>query len=334
MKIRLGYDIIFTHPQPTPMLLMLNIHYSRASHILIPDHMRTSPAGNLTQYRDSFGNWCSRFIAPPGEIRFSTDALIFDPGTYDVQDPGAIQHEVSALPDECLQFLLGSRYCETDRLMDIAWSLFANAPTGWARVQAICDFVHNHITFGYPYARNTRTAFEAYNERVGVCRDFAHLAVTLCRCMNIPARYCTGYLGDIGVRRKTPRRWISPPGSRSIYPAAGSPSMPVTTRRGSGASRMGGTPPISRSPPISAPARSINSKSLRTRFFNARGASYRADQPRQKRPDIVRNHRRVKKRVVYDIVHMPVHVVIHPARGDRGKPRIDRARRGARTGHA
>ena len=199
MKIRLGYDIIFTHPQPTPMLLMLNIHYSRASHILIPDHMRTSPAGNLTQYRDSFGNCCSRLIAPPGEMRFSTDALIFDPGTYDVQDPGAIQHEVSALPDECLQFLLGSRYCETDRLMDIAWSLFANAPTGWARVQAICDFVHNHITFGYPYARNTRTAFEAYNERVGVCRDFAHLAVTLCRCMNIPARYCTGYLGDIGV---------------------------------------------------------------------------------------------------------------------------------------
>ncbi len=199
MKIRLGYDIIYTHPQPTPMVLMLNIHYSRISHILIPDHLHTSPAGNVTQYRDVFGNWCSRFIAPPGEVRFTADALIYDPGSVDQHDHHAIQHDVSDLPDDCLQFLLGSRYCETDRLMQVAWSHFGHAPTGWGRVQAICDFVHQHITFGYQFARNTRTAFEAYEERVGVCRDFAHLAVTLCRCMNIPARYCTGYLGDIGV---------------------------------------------------------------------------------------------------------------------------------------
>jgi transglutaminase-like putative cysteine protease len=199
MRIRLGYDITMTHPQYTPMMLMLSIHYSRASHIIVPDYLITSPATEVTQYRDCFGNWCSRLIAPPGQIRFTTDALITDPGTYDPYAPDAIQHVVSDLPDDCMQFLLGSRYCETDKLMDIAWSNFNNAPLGWGRVQAICDFVHNQITFGYQHARNTRTAYDAYVERVGVCRDFAHLAVTLCRCMNIPARYCTGYLGDIGV---------------------------------------------------------------------------------------------------------------------------------------
>jgi len=201
MKIRLGYEIIFTHPQPTPMLAMLNIHYSRASHILVPDYLITTPAVAVTQYRDSFGNWCSRFTAPAGTTTLFTDAMVFDPGTPDFYDYNAIQHDVSDLPDECLQFLLGSRYCETDKLMNLAWSWFANTQPGWARVQAICDYAHNQITFGYNYARNTRTAFEANEERVGVCRDFAHLAVTLCRCMNIPARYCTGYLGDIGVPR-------------------------------------------------------------------------------------------------------------------------------------
>jgi transglutaminase-like putative cysteine protease len=199
MKIRLGYEIKITHPQYTPMLAMLNIHYSRMSDILVADHMITDPATNIVQYRDSFGNWTSRLIAPPGQITLRTDALISDPGTHDRYVPNAIQHEVSDLPDECLQFLLGSRYCETDKLMDIAWGNFNHVLGGWNRVQAICNFTHNQITFGYQYARNTRTAYEAYVERVGVCRDFAHLAVTLCRCMNIPARYCTGYLGDIGV---------------------------------------------------------------------------------------------------------------------------------------
>jgi transglutaminase-like putative cysteine protease len=201
MKIRLGYNITMTHPQYTPMLLMLNIHYSRASHIIVPDHLITNPAVNVAQYRDVFGNWCTRLVAPPGPITFSTDALIYDPGTLDRYEPDAIQHDISELPDECMQFLLGSRYCETDKLMDVAWANFNSAPLGWGRVQAICDFVHNQITFGYNYARSSRTAYEAYQERVGVCRDFAHLAVTLCRAMNIPARYCTGYLGDIGVPR-------------------------------------------------------------------------------------------------------------------------------------
>jgi transglutaminase-like putative cysteine protease len=190
-----------THPQYTPVLLLLNIHPSRAGDLLIPDVLTTDPSVPYTQYHDSFGNLCTRLIAPPGQITYRTDALITDPGTLDTSDPNAIQHDVSTLPDECMQFLLGSRYCETDKLMDIAWDNFNTQGNGWERVRSIVEFVHNRITFGYQYARKSRTAFEAYEERVGVCRDFAHLAVTLCRAINIPARYCTGYLGDIGVPR-------------------------------------------------------------------------------------------------------------------------------------
>lgn len=199
MKIKVGYELIYTCPQPTPMLLLLNIHYTRASDILVPDHIVTSPAVPITAYRDAFGNWCSRIVAPPGEICISSNALINDSGLTDPVNLNAYQHAVEELPSETLVYLLGSRYCETDRLSEIAWSLFGNTPMGWQRVQAICDYVHNHISFGYQHARVTKTALEAYNEGAGVCRDYTHLAIAFCRCMNIPARYCTGYLGDIGV---------------------------------------------------------------------------------------------------------------------------------------
>lgn len=199
MKIRLGYELVYECPQATPMLLVLNVHFSRASDLAAPDHVLTAPGLPIRGYRDSFGNWCSRLVAPPGETRIFSNAVISDHGQPDSVEPGAQQVPVELLPDDVLVYLLGSRYCETDRLSPIAWSLFSKAPSGWGRVQAICDFVHNHITFGYAHARPTRTAWEAYQERQGVCRDFAHLAVALCRCMNIPARYCTGYLGDIGV---------------------------------------------------------------------------------------------------------------------------------------
>jgi transglutaminase-like putative cysteine protease len=129
----------------------------------------------------------------------TADATVRDSGLLEQALPNTWQHNVEHLPEETLVFLLGSRYCETDRLSDIAWKLFSNTPLGWPRVQAICDFVHNHITFGYEHASSTKTAFEVFNDRRGVCRDFAHLAIALCRCMNIPARYCTGYLGDIGL---------------------------------------------------------------------------------------------------------------------------------------
>jgi len=199
VKIRVGYELVYECPQPTPMVLMLNVHYSRVSDLIAPDHIVTDPALPIAAYRDSFGNWCSRIVAPAGLTRITSDAIVRDTGLADPVVADARQTPIQDLPVETLLYLLGSRYCETELLMPVAWSLFGGTPMGWPRVQAICDFVHGHLTFGYPHARATKTAHEAYRERNGVCRDFAHLAVTLCRCMNIPARYCTGYLGDIGV---------------------------------------------------------------------------------------------------------------------------------------
>jgi transglutaminase-like putative cysteine protease len=199
MQIRVGFEIIYDCPQPTPMILNLNVHYSRASDLIGRDDLVFDPPVPVAAYRDSFGNWCTRIVAPTGHLRIVADVVVRDSGLADVVVPQAQQIAVQDLPEETLQFLLGSRYCETDRLSEIAWSLFGATPMGWGRVQAICDLVHQHISFGYEHARMTRTALEAYYDRTGVCRDYAHLAIAFCRCMNIPARYCTGYLGDIGV---------------------------------------------------------------------------------------------------------------------------------------
>jgi transglutaminase-like putative cysteine protease len=199
VQIRVGYEISYDHPQPTPMLLMLNVHPSRLGDMLHSDPIHTYPEVPVYLYQDSFGNRCARLVAPAGRITLSADTVVRDHGLPDPVFPAAIQHQVQDLPDDTLVYLLGSRYCETDLLSAQAWQLFGNTPLGWGRVQAICDFVHQRIRFDYQQARATRTAWEGFNERVGVCRDFAHLAVALCRCMNIPARYCTGYLGDIGV---------------------------------------------------------------------------------------------------------------------------------------
>lgn len=181
------------------MILMVNVHYSRASDIVRPDCLTTDPETPITAYRDGFGNWCSRIVAPIGRIRLTSTGVVRDSATPDVLTIFAQQHALQDLPEETLVFLLGSRYCETDLLSEVAWSRFGQSTPGWSRVQAICDFVHNHIVFDYQKARSTRTAWEAFNERMGVCRDYAHLAIALCRCMNIPARYCTGYLGDMGT---------------------------------------------------------------------------------------------------------------------------------------
>jgi len=199
VHIKVGYELIYDCPQPTPMLLMLNIHYSRAADIVVPDRLVINPAVPISAYRDQFGNWVSRIVAPPGWTRISTSAVVRDSGLADAVVPDACQHPVQDLPEEALVFLLASRYCDTELLTGIAWDRFGQTPLGWARVQAICDFVHQHIRFDYMQARATRTAWETYNEGIGVCRDYAHLAIALCRCMNIPARYCTGYLGDIGM---------------------------------------------------------------------------------------------------------------------------------------
>ena len=199
MQISLGFEIAYNCPQPTPMILNLNVHFTRVSDLVGRDDLVFDPPVPMAAYRDSFGNWCTRIVAPRGRTRVRAAALVNDSGMPDAIRPEARQVPVQQLPEEALLFLLGSRYCETDRLSDIAWKLFEKTPPGWARVQAICDFVHNHIAFSYDNARMTRTALEAYYDRTGVCRDYAHLAVAFCRCMNIPARYCTGYLGDIGM---------------------------------------------------------------------------------------------------------------------------------------
>ena len=199
MKIRIGCDLTYTCAAPTPMVLMLNVHPSRAGNLLAPDLIEVTPPRPLSIYTDVFGNICCRLVAPAGNIRIVLDTVVGDSGQPDVVAPHAKQHAIEALPHDVLPFLMGSRYCEVDRLSDFAWATFGSVPEGWARVQAICDFVHNHIEFDYMRARVTKSAADVLVERTGVCRDFAHLAVALCRCMNIPARYCTGYLGDIGV---------------------------------------------------------------------------------------------------------------------------------------
>ncbi len=199
IDIKVGYELIYDCPQPTPMLLMLNIHYSHAYEIVQRDRLVVSPAVATQAYRDGFGNWCSRLEASAGRTKISTTAIVRSTGRPEPVVLDARQHPVRELPEETLVYLLASRYCESDLLTEFAWKQFGNTPLGWGRVQAICDFVHHHLKFDYMQARATRTAVEAYKERVGVCRDFAHLAIALCRCMNIPARYCTGYVGDIGL---------------------------------------------------------------------------------------------------------------------------------------
>ena len=199
MQIRVGVEITYDCPQPTPMILNLNVHHTRVSDLVGRDDLVVDPPVPMSAYRDSFGNWCTRIVAPTGRTRVTADAIVNDSGLPEPVVAGARQVAVEDLPEETLLFLLGSRYCETDRLSQTAWDLFGQAPTGWGRVQAICDYVNRHITFGYEHARMTRTALEAFHDRTGVCRDYTHLAVAFCRCMNIPARYCTGYLGDIGM---------------------------------------------------------------------------------------------------------------------------------------
>lgn len=199
MRIRAGYRVAYESPQPTSMLLILSVHPSRRVDLLSPDAPVFDPPLQSRSYVDGFGNICHRVVAPAGRTTISANFEIYDDGTPDVVQSDAAQQDINDLPDDVLVLLLGSRYCETERLGDFAWATFGHIPPGWSRVQAICDFVNGHISFNYQNANLLRTAYGGYTDRTGVCRDFAHLAITLCRCMNIPARYCTGYLGDIGV---------------------------------------------------------------------------------------------------------------------------------------
>jgi transglutaminase-like putative cysteine protease len=199
VKIRFGYELAFNVPQKTPMILTLHCQPQGSQQLLRPDIMRTEPAIPVQFYNDLFGNTCTRLQAPPGVLRVTADAILEDCGSPEPAQWAAPECAVHDLPPDALQYLLPSRYCESDLLMDEAWRLFGYLAPGWSRVQAICDYVNREVTFGYAFARPTKTALETFRERQGVCRDMAHLAIAFCRCLNIPARYCTAYLGDIGV---------------------------------------------------------------------------------------------------------------------------------------
>ena len=199
MLIRLGYDIEFNIPQPVAVVALLSVHPSRAPDLFEPDELNIDPMVQKENYFDQFGNRSTRFFAPQGKLHVWNSTLIHDSAEKDLIDYQAQQHPAIDLPVENLTFLMNSRYCEVDRLSNIATDLFGNTAPGWERVQAIVNWVHCRVEFGYQHARSTRTALDVYTERVGVCRDFQHLAIAFCRCMHIPARYATGYLGDIGV---------------------------------------------------------------------------------------------------------------------------------------
>jgi transglutaminase-like putative cysteine protease len=199
MQIRAGYEITYECPRPTPMVLMLSVHPNRLDDLVTPAPMLLDPPLPAHDCRDLYGSICTRVAAPAGPFTVSSGFVINDTGLPDAVEPDARQLAVEELPDDVLVNLLGNRYCDTDHLSSLAWSLFGEGPAGWPRVQAICDYVNSRLTFGYQHASATRTAWDGFREQRGVFRDFAHLAITLCRCMNIPARYCTGYLGDIGI---------------------------------------------------------------------------------------------------------------------------------------
>lgn len=199
MLIRYGYELEFYCPQPVQMVCLLDTHAEAGRQLRWQTPLCANPPIKSEVFRDMFGNDVRRFTAPAGTLRITRDHIYECDGAPDPVAPNAQEVPVDEIPSDLLTYLYGSRYCETDKLSNIAWNLFGQHEPGWARVQAILDFVHEHLTFGYEHARADRTAYEAYEERLGVCRDFAHLAIALCRCMNIPARYANGFLGDIGV---------------------------------------------------------------------------------------------------------------------------------------
>jgi transglutaminase-like putative cysteine protease len=199
MVLRLGYDLEFDIPAPVAMVALLNVHPSRVADLRAPDEIRIQPATPTESFVDGFGNRCARFVAQPGSLRLSSSTQLYDIGLLDAVSLSAREVPVQELPYEALGYLYNSRYCEVDRFSTIALELFGGISPGWSRVQAVCDWVHSKVSFGYQYARPTKSALDVFTERFGVCRDFQHLAVTMCRALNIPARYATGYLGDIGV---------------------------------------------------------------------------------------------------------------------------------------
>jgi len=199
MLIRYGFDIELALVQPTTVVTLMDVHPSRQGDVIGESGLECSQFVPIEKFIDSYGNQSRRLTADAGTLALRLGGVLRDSGRPDETDLSAKATPLAEIPADALPFLMASRYCETDLLSSFAWSQFGGIPEGWARVQAICDYVHGRLRFSYPDARETRTAAQAMEERIGVCRDFAHLAIALCRCMNIPARFCNGYLGDIGV---------------------------------------------------------------------------------------------------------------------------------------
>ncbi len=199
MLMRFGFEITADCPGPVPLLLALSVHTSVTGRIIGQDVVRTDPVTPAREYIDQFGNRITRMVAPGGRLHLWSDAVIEMSREPDPVDWSAVQHPVDELPDDTLRYLVASRYCDSDTLSNFAWNRFGHIEGGWARVQAICDHVHEETSFGYKFGRSDKTASEVQREKTGVCRDFAHFSVTLCRAMNIPARYASGYLPDIDV---------------------------------------------------------------------------------------------------------------------------------------
>ena len=196
MLINVGHEIAFVFPERTALIVMLYLHPSRDATIEKPERLEVDPAVPIRDYIDSYGNRCGRVFAPRGRVVFLNDAVVADCGLPDLQVWDAPQFNVQDLPQETLLYLLASRYCEVDsELKDIAWTLFGRTAPGWPRVKAICEFVHRHIRFDYSQAQANRTALGVYRERVGVCRDYMHLAITFCRCLNVPRATAPGTWG-------------------------------------------------------------------------------------------------------------------------------------------
>lgn len=199
MLIRIGFEIEIRCDGRVPMITALSTHQSNPGRLIGQDVVRTDPSVPTREYHDKFGNRMTRLAAPGGPLRLWSDCVMETPGHLDPVERSAHQHDIEELPDDVLQFLVPSRYCDSDNLMKFAWSQFGGAPLGWQRVQAVADYVHSEVTFGYKFGRSNKTASEVHLEKTGVCRDFAHLSIALCRALNIPARYVSGYLGDILV---------------------------------------------------------------------------------------------------------------------------------------
>jgi transglutaminase-like putative cysteine protease len=199
MRIRIGFDITIECKDDTPLLLALSPRPEEDHRVVGSCEIQSFPQRPMQTFFDEYGNRRTRLVAGAGKLRLRSDCVVEDSGLPDAVDWSAEQHPVEALPVETLGFLSASRYCEVDMLTEKAWELFGKTPAGWPRIQAIGNFVQNHITFGYEFAHPSKTAAGVLTEGRGVCRDFAHLFVTFCRAMNIPARYASGYLSDIGV---------------------------------------------------------------------------------------------------------------------------------------